>query len=632
MSDFLHQIEHRILVGDGGLGTQLRLRLPSNIPCLDACNIDPIFRNFVCEIHEDYGRAGADIIQTNTYGANQLKLDLQGYGNQLESINLAGVQLASQAATEISSSQNRQVFVAGSVGPLETNPLEDELSITEVRQAFTAQMEVLVSAGVDLLILETFTDLRQTKIATKLAVKFGLPVMVQISGISKGVVSDGTDVRVFAQTLSQLGASVIGLNCRGPHDLLLAAEKIARVTDIPLSVQPNAGTPRIDQGKISTTYSVSPDHFSGFIKRFLSLGINVIGGCCGTTSEYISVIRENADGYVPARRQTQIFVFPDNQKSSKSKISPNPIKQIFETNDRIVSVEMRANTFPQLRAMIKVSKNLADLEVDLFDVPDNAGATVNIGAIGTAFKLQQVSNIPTLIHWTTRQRNLISIQSHLLEAWALGIKGVIALSGDHPKVGRFETAKIVTDVRGSVQLMELLKRLNQGTLIDGTSLGEPCDFYVGGGFTITKNLKPQLRHLRRKVERGAKFIYTQPVYDLSTAEDVYQSIKNEGFDTKILLGILPITSLRSISFLQDNLGMYIPSTVVKQFQDIDNPKDQLLYGLSIARDLVSRLSEQNRFSVDGIYIIPPSRMNWANKQVAITQLVQSFRKRKTEER
>ena len=632
MSDFLHQIEHRILVGDGGLGTQLRHRLPSNIPCLDACNIDPIFRNFVYEIHADFGRAGADIIQTNTYGANQLKLDLQGYGNQLESINLAGVQLASQAATEISSSQNRQVFVAGSVGPLETNPLEDELSITEVRQAFTAQMEVLVSAGVDLLILETFTDLRQTKIATKLAVKFGLPVMVQISGISKGVVSDGTDVRVFAQTLSQLGASVIGLNCRGPHDLLLAAEKIARVTDIPLSVQPNAGTPRIDQGKISTTYSVSPDHFSGFIKKFLSLGINVIGGCCGTTSEYFSVIRENTDGYVPARRQTQIFVFPDNQKLSKSKISPNPIKQIFETNDRIVSVEMRANTFPQLRAMIKVSKNLADLEVDLFDVPDNAGATVNIGAIGTAFKLQQVSNIPTLIHWTTRQRNLISIQSHLLEAWALGIKGVIALSGDHPKVGRFETAKIVTDVRGSVQLMELLKRLNQGTLIDGTSLGEPCDFYVGGGFTITKNLKPQLKHLRRKVERGAKFIYTQPVYDLSTAEDVYQSIKNEGLDTKILLGILPITSLRSISFLQDNLGMYIPSIVVKQFQDIDNPKDQLLYGLSIARDLVFRLSEQNRFSVDGIYIIPPSRMNWANKQVAITQLVQSFRKRKTEER
>ena len=295
MSDFLHQIERRILIGDGGLGTQLRLRLPSNIRCLDACNIDPTFRNFVYEIHADYGRAGADIIQTNTYGANQLKLDLQGYGNQLESINLAGVQLASQAATEISSSQNRQVFVAGSVGPLESNPLEDELSITEIRQAFTAQMEVLVSAGVDLLILETFTELRQTKIATKLAVKFGLPVIVQISGISKGIVSDGTDVRVFAQTLCQLGANVIGLNCRGPHDLLLAAEKIARVTDTPLSVQPNAGTPRIDQGKIRTTYSVSPDHFSGFIKRFLSLGINIIGGCCGTNPEHISQLRKIID-------------------------------------------------------------------------------------------------------------------------------------------------------------------------------------------------------------------------------------------------------------------------------------------------------------------------------------------------
>jgi len=625
MSDFLKQLNRRVLVGDGGFGTQLRLHLPSHITCLDACNIDPTYKDKILQIHLEYGQAGADIIQTNTFGANKQKLSLQGFGNQVESINQAGVQLARRAATEINSSQKRQIFIAGAIGPLENDPLEDELPINRIRQIFASQMESLVSAEVDLLILETFTNLRQAKIATTLAVEFGLPVIVQISGVSKGMLSDGTDVRVFAQTLSQLGANIIGLNCRGPHDLLLGFEKLVRVIDTPLSVQPNAGTPRIDQGQINTGYSVSVDQFSAYVKEFLDLGINIVGGCCGTTPEYTRTIRDCVAGRSPIQRQTQIFIFPEQPKTSKLEIQLNPIQKVFETKNRITSVEMRANTFPQLRAMIKVAEKLAIVGVDLFDVPDNAGATVNIGTIGTAFKLQEASNIPTLIHWTTRQRNLISMQSHLLEAWALGIKGLIALSGDHPKVGRFETAKIVTDIRGSVQLMSLLKRLNQGHLIDGTPLGESCDFYVGGGFTITRNLKPQLKYLHRKIEQGARFFYTQPVYTLDTAEEVCRSIHGQEPRIKVLLGILPITNLRSISFLQDNLGMYIPSTVIEQFQNIDNPKDQFAHGLSMAKNLLYELSRQNRFLVDGIYIIPPSRLNWKNKQSVITQLIHAFR-------
>jgi homocysteine S-methyltransferase len=284
---------------------------------------------------------------------------------------------------------------------------------------------------------------------------------------------------------------------------------------------------------------------------------------------------------------------------------------------------MRANTFPQLKAMLNQAQRLATVGVDMFDVPDNAGATVNIGTIGTAFRLQQVTNIPTLIHWTTRQRNLISIQSHLLEAWALGIQGVIALSGDHPKVGRYETAKVVTDLRGSVQLMALIERLNQGYLIDGSSLGEACNFYVGGGLTVAPNLSPHLKHLRQKVENGARYVYTQPVSTLDDAEKICHATRN--FGIKVLLGILPITSFRSISFLRDNLGMYIPLTVVDRFQSLSSTEDQATYGLEMINDFVYQLSRQDRFPVDGIYVIPPARINWKRKQAIISQLIRTFR-------
>ena len=627
MSDFLPQLESQILVCDGGFGTQLRKRVPLHIDCLDACNVEESYQELVRQIHLEYCQSGADIIQTNTYGANQRKLELYGFGDRVEEINQAGVELAKHAVAKSKMlglrHDSREIFVAGSVGPLESNPFERDLSVSEMEQIFKTQIAALVVAGVDLVILETFTNLHQATVAVKLALEFEVPVIAQISGVSKGLLRDGTDVRVFAQSLAQLGVSIIGLNCRGPHDLLSATEKLAPVISTPLSVQPNAGTPRIDQGQLNTTYSVSADLFNEYVQKFIDLGVNVIGGCCGTTPEYIRKIRSSVAGQPPIQRPTQIFVFPEQPKLPKGIVPPNPIQQIFEHKNRIVSVEMRANTFPQLKAMLNAAQRLATVGVDMFDVPDNAGATVNIGTIGTAFRLQQVTNIPTLIHWTTRQRNLISIQSHLLEAWALGIQGVIALSGDHPKVGRYETAKVVTDLRGSVQLMALLERLNQGHLIDGSPLGEACNFYVGGGLTIAPNLIPHLKHLRQKVENGARFVYTQPVYTLDDAEQICHATRN--FGIKVLLGILPITSFRSISFLRDNLGMYIPLTVVDRFQSLSSSADQATYGLEMINDFVHQLGRQNRFTVDGIYVIPPARINWKRKQAIISQLIRTFR-------
>ena len=613
---FLADLKERILVCDGATGTQLRKRIPPYIQCLDACNIDPDYHHIVRNIHREYRQAGADVIQTNTYTANETKLENHGREEQVEEINAAGARLARDVA-------GADLYVAGSVGPLEIHPLQNKLPAKEIQRIFKTQMDALAEGGVDLLLLETFTDLDQTEVATQQALTYGLPVVVEISGISGGTLGNGVDVRVFAQEIEKLGAHVIGMNCRGPHDLLDAMTLLAPVIKAPISVQPNAGNPRIEQGKLEESYTVSAEIFDEYLQKLIQLGANLIGGCCGTTPEYTCKISARTRDVAPVKRETRIFVLPEVVRRRRRHPRANPVRQIFETRRNIVSIEMRAETFVEMRTMLNASRELAAVGADLFDVPDNAGARVSIGAIGTAYRLQQETQLPTIIHWTTRSRNLISMQSHLLEAQILGIRGVLVLSGDHPKVGPYdETANLVRDVRGSTQLIALISRLNSGELADGRSLGDSCDFYIGGGFTIRENPRPHVKHLANKVKNGAKFAYTQPAFTLEDIERTYEATK--GLGIKILYGLLPITTFRSASYLRDNLGMYIPQSIVNQFRDVGFTEGKAL-GLKLALQLVRQIRKQDRFPVDGIYIMPPPPMNWKNKQAAVSEIIRTYR-------
>ncbi len=617
--NFIESLRHRVLVCDGAIGTELRKRIPANLPCVDACNISGEHANKVLEIHRAYADVGADVIQTNTYQANGEALAIHGLADQVEDINRAGVRLARQGA-------GNSCYIAGSVGQIpfhteDTTETSTEPSTKQMRLLFKEQMDALVDEGVDLLLLETFVSPKQAEIATKQALTYKIPVIVEISGISGGTVGTGVDVRVFAQELEQLGANAVGINCRGPHDLVQAMELLAPVIRVPLVVQPNAGNPRVEQGEIAVSYTVGADVFSDYVHKLINLGANMIGGCCGTTPEYTVKIRQVVAGRKPVKRHPRIFVLPKRSPTYKSQ-RENPVQQVFETRKQIVSVEARANTFPQLRALLKEAKVLAATGVDLFDVTDNSGAAVNIGAVGTAFRLQQVTHIPTLIHWTTRSRNLISMQSHLLEAEALGIRGIVALSGDHPKAGPYEAASLVPDVRGAVQLMKLISRLNQGELTDGSSIGESCGFYYGGGFTIAENLDPHVKHLTNKVAEGAKFAYTQPVW---TFEDIARAQKaTEHLGIKILYGILPLTSFRSASYLRDNLGLYIPQFIADKFRDLGDTAGNAL-GMQLTLDLVREIRNQDTIPIDGIYLIPPARLNWKNRRGVISEIVSAYR-------
>ena len=613
--DFMESLAHRILVCDGAIGTELRKRIPAYLQCVDACNISTEHAEKVMAVHRAYADAGADVIQTNTYQANSEALAVHGLAEQTEEINKIGVLLAREAVPET-------CYVAGSVGQVSFQSLDTRAPSTKtIRRLFKEQMDALVDAGVDLLVLETFVSPKQAEIATKQALTYGVPVIVEISGVSGGTVGAGLDVRVFAQELEQLGAHAVGINCRGPHDLVEAMELLAPVIKVPIAVQPNAGNPRVEQGEVAVSYTVEAEVFSDYVGKLVELGANMIGGCCGTTPAYTAKIRQAIAGREPVERESRIFVLPKITSTSKAP-TDNPVQQVFETRERIVSVEMRANTFPQLRAMLKEATGLAAMGVDLFDVTDNSGAAVNIGAVGTAYRLQQATQIPTLIHWTTRSRNLISMQSHLLEAEALGIRGIVALSGDHPKAGPYETASLVPDVRGAVQLMKLIARLNQGELADGSSIGEPCGFYYGGGFTIAENLQPHVKHLANKVAQGANFAYTQPVWTYEDIVRAQQATAHLGI--KILYGILPLTSFRSASYLRDNLGLYIPQFIVDKFRDLGDTAGHEL-GMQLCLDLVRDIRNQDEGEIDGIYLIPPARMNWKNRARVISEIVKTYR-------
>ena len=611
----MQAIARQILVCDGAIGTELRNRVPSYLQCVDACNISEEHAEKVSTIHRAYVDAGAHVIQTNTYQANREALAVHGLADKIKEINKAGVLLARAAAKET-------CYVAGSVGQIPFDTLDTPVPATKaIRRLFEEQMDALVDERVDLLVLETFVSPKQAEIATKQALTYGVPVVVEISGVSGGTIGAGLDVRVLAQELEQLGAHAVGVNCRGPHDLVEAMELLAPVIKAPIVVQPNAGNPRVEQGEIALSYTVEAEVFSDYVEKLVELGVNMIGGCCGTTPEYTARIRQAVAGREPVKREQRIFVLPRSTSISKAP-TDNPVQQVFETREQIVSVEMRANTFPQFRTLLREAKNLATTGADLFDVTDNSGAAVNIGAVGTAYRLQQATQIPTLIHWTTRSRNLISTQSHLLEAAALGIRGIVALSGDHPKAGPYETASLVPDVRGAVQLMKLIARLNQGELADGSSIGEPCSFYYGGGFTIAENLQPHVKHLTNKVAQGAKFAYTQPVW---SHQDIVRTQRaTEHLGIKILYGILPLTSFRSASYLRDNLGLYIPQIIVDKFRDIGDTAGHEL-GMRLCLELVRDIRNQDECAIDGIYLIPPAHMNWKNRASVISEIIKTYR-------
>jgi methionine synthase / methylenetetrahydrofolate reductase(NADPH) len=614
--DSLRQLlASKILIGDGAMGTRLQSLVGTSQACIDSLNLDPTFSEIVALVHRSYLEAGADVIFTNTYGANAVKLGRYGRQAQVRAINREGAKLARRCVDQwqpddpVLESLVRPLgnrLVGGSVGPLEIYSLRDEYTEEQLEEIYHEQMTALVEGGVDMLVLETFQDLTEAGRALRAAQAYNVPVLLSVGGVHNGKTGTGADVREFAMLASKLGATMLGANCRGPYDILETLEILAGVTSLPLFAFPNAGSPEIDRGRV--TFNVDSTQFGQYAVRLAKAGAVLVGGCCGTEPSHIQQVAQSLQGIKPAppRTVSAVRIFPvKTAPPVPQQVAPNVVSEVFRTVPLVVSVELRPGRTTPENEFLECGRYLAGLGVHLFDVPDNAGAKVTVDPLWSASRLQEETGIPTIMHLSTSHRNLVATQSYLLGCAQAGIQGILAVTGDHPNVGDHDKyASRVNDVKSSVNLMGLVGMLNEGRLFNET----PCfrtNFCVGGGFNPVRGLTAQVKWLQRKVEAGAQFVYTQPVY---REEDIDRMLELTQ-DTKIpiLVGIMPLVSRRNAEFFAAGRipGVIIPPEVLALYENVEDPNE----GRKLGTDMACELMDKVKSKVRGFYLLPPFGRN-----------------------
>ncbi len=596
--NLLEEIKNRIVFFDGAMGTRLNFLTGNYQACVDSYNTDEDYRGIVKQAHQEYLNAGADVIQTNTYGANRVKLNRFGLSDRVGEINKEGVKLAREVTPE-------EKLVAGSVGPLETAAGEEDINRAEMDEIFDEQISALIEAGVDLLVLETFQELEEAESAMTVAAETDQTIIFQIGGVKSGKTGTGTDVRRIAQRVDQLGAEVIGANCRGPYDMLETIEMISEVTSKPISVQSNAGSPEIDRGRM--VFSIEPESFRKYTSRWIEAGAVILGGCCGTDPSYIRTIVDTVEeqDLTPTERKpvTTIRVFDEPVSTEDlSDQADNPIAEVMDRDDLLISVEMRPSRKMKMAEYINAAHRLSREGISFFDVPDNAAANVAVDPVVSSVKIQSETRVPVIMHLGASHRNLIATQSLLLGCRHAGIHGILAVTGDHPNVGDHDKyAEHVTDVKSSVDLMELMDQMNQGKLFNESEIEEPTNFFYGGGIAPGRNMTAQVNWLEQKVDAGAQFVFSQPLYSTEQTDELLE--KTEHLDIKKFVGILPITSKGNARFFASGSipGIVLPDDVVTLFENAKDDEEARKLGMEITLELIDEIRDE----IDGLYIIPP---------------------------
>jgi len=586
---FLDRLNNRVLVGDGATGTMLYSHGVSLEANFEHLNL--VRPGLVLELHAEYIAAGAQLIETNTFGANYTKLQAIGLEKKLRDINLAGTRLARQAAA------GKDVFVAGSVGPLARIKGEErELTPAEMVEIFRQQCQPLAEGGVDLLLLETFSTLPQLLCALAAAKETGLPVIASMAYLENGRISGGIEVEQVVAALAAAGADVIGANCgAGPLEILHTLRRMAAVTDLPLAAFPNSGFPEYLDGRY--IYRTTPDYFAEMALEMASAGANLIGGCCGTTPAHIQRLAELLKGIKPATRQAlPVFaVTPEHRE---------PEQQKGGFLDRwgkepVVTVELEPPRGLDCSKVLAGSRALKEAGADAINLAENALARVRVGNIALASLIQHEVDIEVIVHITCRDRNLLGLQSDLMGASLLGIRHVLAVTGDPASLGEQAGASSVFDLN-SFGLIKLLTDLNAGVNAAGTSIGRGTGFSIGCAFNPNSpKIEVQLGRLEKKVANGARFVQTQPIYDLTRLDEMLA--KTAHLDIPILPGILPLVSERNTEFLHNEVpGIVIPEEIRARMRGKEKEAG-VREGLAIAREFITAAREK----VGGFYLMPP---------------------------
>jgi methionine synthase / methylenetetrahydrofolate reductase(NADPH) len=594
--DLLARIKQQPVLCDGAMGTLLYAKGVFINRCYDELNLSQ--PDLIRGVHHEYLQAGAEIVETNTFGANSFRLARHSLADKVSEINRAGARLAKEAAKSF------DVWVAGSVGPLGTRiePL-GKTSFEEARQSFREQIAALVQGGVDLLMFETFGYLEELHQAVLAAKDVGakLPLVVQVTIDEDGNCLDGSNPETFAPRLEEWGADVIGCNCSvGPVAMLEAIERVRAATSLPLSAQPNAGIPRSVEGR--NIYLCSPEYMASYARKFVAAGVRIVGGCCGTTPDHTRVMK-SALRAGEARGKTAAV-----HASAAAAPAATPAKPLEERSalgaklargEFITMVEVVPPKGTDISKEIEGTRFLKSVGVDAVNIPDSPRASARMSNQALSLLVQRDAGIDAILHYTCRDRNVLCIQSDLLGAAAVGIKNLICITGDPPKMGNYPDATAVFDV-DAIGLVNIVHNLNRGLDIGGNPIGTGTSFVIGVGANpgIT-DLDEEIRRFEYKVQAGAEYAVTQPVFDLRLLENFVRRI--EHCRIPVIAGIWPLVSVRNAEFMKNELRVSVPDSILERMARAQNPEAARAEGVAIAREMLLAV----RNTVQGAQISAP---------------------------
>ncbi len=577
----------RVHVFDGAMGTMLYSRGVFLNVCFDELAVRA--PDLVRDIHREYVRAGAEVLETNTFGANPVKLAHYGLAADAERLNAAAATVAREAA-------GGRAAVVGAIGPLgvRVEPF-GETSVDEARAAFARQAAGLVEGGVDGFILETFSDLNEIHAAIDgVRSVSDLPIVAQMTVGEDGRTAYGTRAEVFGPALVSFGADVVGVNCSvGPHTILGVVEELARSVTAPIAAQPNAGLPReVGDRKI---YMASPEYVAEYARRMVEAGARFVGGCCGTTPEHIKAIVGFVQSVSPRRRVTVVEPDTDGPKG----VDPIPIANRSRYGGKlargefITTVEIVPPRGTDPTPMLEQCRALKYAGVDAVNVPDGPRAQSRMGALLSGLMIEREVGLEAVVHYACRDRNLLGMLSDLLGAAAAGLRNLLLVTGDPPKMGPYPDATAVFDI-DAIGLTNLVARLNRGLDPGGNPLGQPTRFVIGVGVNpAAVDPERELKRFAWKVDAGAEFAITQPVFDLAQLDRFLKTV--ERFRIPIIAGIWPLVSLRNAEFLANEVpGVSVPDAVLRRMRTASEQGKEagLAEGVAIAREMLAAVRDR----------------------------------------
>ena len=586
-NSIIKELGFSTLIGSGAIGTCLRQSSSAGQEPIELLNLRQ--PDVVKNLHAAYRSSGSRILVTNTFSANTVVFEDAGIAELCQEINRAGVALAREAG-------DSECMIWASIGPLRLGLRLDDYPADTLLSIYRSQCEALKEA--DALLLETFVDPREARAALQAAAETGLPIIFQVGNTGGGTQRWERIDQLLSEAL-RIGVAAVGANCYHPDEIVRVLSYIGTRTDLPLTASPNAGHPLIERGLVK--YEFTPDDFANTAIALSDAGVAVIGGCCGTTPDHIRKVVNVLNGRpVVARRHSHVSperapVIPERKGTTA-----NSIRERMLENRFLVSVEIRADRMLPLDEIVKGAARVAAAGADMFDVPDNPGATVGRDAIVTAARLQEALQIPSICHLSVTQSNLMRLHSTLIGCWDSGLRGILAVTGDAPSMGHLgNLAHRVVDMRSSVELLRLIRGLRSGHIINGEGLADPPDFCAG--CAVGRTIPAQVRWLKTKIDAGAEFVFSQPVF----AVDDYKRLRDtlKGVPIRVFPGLMPLISHRSAVFLASGRipGITVPADVVTNFERYHDPEDQRQFGIEQACKLAAVIAED----ASGLYLIMP---------------------------